>query len=359
MEKIKVNIIENKKEYDVTIGDMLLPNVADVLKKSERNVVIIVDFCIKNFFGDKINTVFQDFDPLIISVLGVEESKSRQTKQEVEELMLEKGLGRDTIIVAIGGGVIGDLAGFVAATFNRGIPFIQVPTSLLAMVDASVGGKAGINTSQGKNLIGCFHQPDGVFIDLNFLETLPKEELLNGLAEIVKMSLILDKDLFEFIEKNSDKILTKDKEIMVHLIKRCVELKRDVVQKDEKESGLRQILNFGHTIGHAIETESDFEKKHGLCVSLGMVAESKISRLKGLLSEKDEKRIVVLLQKLGLPTKIDDVNVDSVIQLMKQDKKSIDTVPRFVLLNKIGEVMSKNNMFSFEVEEGLIKKALK
>ena len=286
MEKIKVNILENKKEYDVIFGENLLPNVADVLKKSKGKVVIIVDFCIKNFFGDKITSVFQDFDPLVISVLGVEESKSRQTKQEVEELMLENSLGRDSIIVAIGGGVIGDLAGFVAATFNRGIPFIHVPTSLLAMVDASVGGKAAINTSQGKNLIGCFHQPEGVFIDLAFLETLPKEELLNGLAEVVKMSLIMDKGLFESIEKNSERILTKDKETMVHLIKRCVELKRNVVQKDEKETGLRQILNFGHTIGHAIETESDFDKKHGFCVSLGMAVENKISRLKDLLSEK-------------------------------------------------------------------------
>ena len=360
METIKVEIKE-KKEYDIFLGSSILTELAEYIKKNQSNkkIVIISDDNIKNLYEKNILEVLKDLNPHLIAIPPGESSKSRETKQKIEDELLDKKFGRDTVIIAFGGGVIGDLAGFVASTFERGIPVIQVPTTLLAMVDSSIGGKTGINTKHGKNLIGTIWQPDAVFADMDFLEKLPQNEFLNGLAEAIKMAIILDKDFFGFIEENYKKIMEKDKKTFTHLIKRGVEIKRDIVNKDPYEAGLRQILNFGHTIGHAVEAYSDFSMKHGFCVAIGMAVEIRIAVLLGELDTSEEKRIVSLLKWIGLPTNINkEFEKEKLIEFMMLDKKARKKKPRFVILKEIGKVKEENDNFSFEINEEVIEKAI-
>lgn len=358
MDRINVRIEEHEKNYDIIIVSSILDNLKSYLRKKHdhKKVVIITDDNIKKLYQDEIKKIQCC---LVISVKPGEDSKTRKIKQDIEDKILEKNLGRDTVIIAFGGGVIGDLSGFIASTYNRGVTFIQVPTSLLAMVDSSVGGKTGINTRHGKNLLGTIYQPDAVFTGINFLKTLSEEEFCNGISEIVKMSLILDKDLFNFIKDNHEKILSKDEKTLIHIIKRSIQLKKYVVERDEKEKGLRQILNFGHTIAHAIEAESKFKIKHGLAVSLGMIVESKISFIERNLSEKELDEIINLIRRLKLPYRLDrKVDKDKLLSLMKNDKKSVSSIPRFIILDNIGKVKSKDSVFSYKIEKETIKKAI-
>ena len=361
MEQIIVEIERKNKEYSIFIGNSILSRIEDFITSSHKNkrVVLITDDNVKKLYGTKILEIIKPSSPYLISIPARESSKSRETKQKIEDMLLEKKYGRDTIIIAFGGGVIGDLAGFVASTYCRGVPYIQVPTTLLAMVDSSIGGKTGVDTKYGKNLIGTTYQPDGVFTDLDFLNSLPKEEFLNGLVEIIKIAATSDKELFGFIENNISSILEKEKNSLTHIIKRSIELKKNVVEKDEKESGLRQILNFGHTFGHAFEAYSDYKAKHGHCISLGIVVESKIAVLTGNLKGKGKKRIASLLEAFGLPTKINgDSDADKIMEIMIADKKTLIQKPRFVILMRIGKVKTDKVNFSFEVDEGIIKKAI-
>src|SRR3989338_8857869 len=279
MDQINFSIKEKEKKYPVFLGISTSSSIRDFLKESHngKKIVVVTDNNVKPICSEMILNQLKDLNPYMISIPAGESSKSRNMKDRIEDHMLEKKFGRDTVIIAVGGGMIGDLAGFTASTYNRGISLIHVPTTLLAMVDSSIGGKTSVNTSHGKNLIGATYQPDAVFADLNFLETLPPEEFANGMAEIIKIAAASDKELFSFIEKNSKKILERDKNALFRIIKRSIELKKQVVEKDEKEHGLRQILNFGHTVGHALESCNNYQMKHGHCVSIGMAVESKIS----------------------------------------------------------------------------------
>jgi 3-dehydroquinate synthase len=361
MEQIKVVIGREKKEYSVLVGTSILPELLKFIqsKHNDKKVVIITEDNVKKLYGDKLMGILKHVKPYMISVPSGEESKSRKIKQEIEDKLLENRYGRDTVIVAFGGGVIGDLAGFVAATFNRGIPVIQVPTTLLAMVDSSIGGKTGIDTKYGKNLIGAIWQPDAVFADLGFFGTLPTEDFLNGLAEVIKMAIILDKELFLFIEENYKKILKKEKDALLRIIRRSIELKRDVVEKDESEEGLRQILNFGHTIGHGLEAYYRYRKKHGQCVSVGMAVESQISELAGSLSEYNKRRVVSLLECVGLPAKVDkNIKVARLADFMRRDKKVRKQKIKCVLLSGIGKVKKEKSGFSHEIGEDIIGKAI-
>ena len=360
MEAIKVEIKE-QKDYNILLGSSVLTELPDYIKNNHGNkkIVIITDDNIKKLYGGEIIKLLKEFSPYLISVQPGEASKSRETKQKIEDDLLDRKYSRDTLIIALGGGVMGDLAGFIASTFERGIQIVQVPTTLLAMVDSSIGGKTGINTKHGKNLIGTIYQPDAVFADLNFLNNLPEDEFLNGLAEIIKAAIVLDADILEFIEKNCEKILAKEEEILSHLIKRSIELKKDTVEKDEKEQGLRQTLNFGHTVGHAVEAYSDFNLKHGFCVSIGMAVESKIAFLLGELNEKEEQRIISILNKFSLPVKINkEVENKKLLDFMVSDKKARNQKPRFVILKDIGKIKQENNDFSFEIDDETIKKAI-
>lgn len=247
---------------------------------------------------------------------------------------------RRTLVVAVGGGVIGDLAGFVAATFNRGLPLLMVPTTLLAMVDSSVGGKVGINHPRGKNLIGAFHQPVGVWIDTTFLDTLPEREYRSGLAEVVKYGVILDADLFAYLEANTASLLRRMPEAVRHVVARSCRLKADVVERDEREeTGLRVVLNYGHTFAHAFETVGGYGHwLHGEAVAAGMVCASYLAERRGLISADVTERQWRLLEAFGLPTAPERWPTDELIQVMRSDKKAVSGRLRFVLPRRLGEV---------------------
>ena len=361
MEKITVKIKEREKLYDVLIGSSIAASIAEFVRKRHKNkkIVVVTDNNLKKLCQKTILNALKPLNPLLISIPTGESSKSREMKEKIEDKLLEKKYGRDTVIITFGGGVIGDLTGFVASTFDRGIPLIHVPTTLLAMGDSSIGGKTAVNTKHGKNLIGTTYQPDAVFADLDFLDTLPNNEFINGMAEIIKIAATSDKALFEFIEKNNGKILDRDKAALIYVIKRAIELKRDVVEKDEKESGLRQILNFGHTIGHALENYHNYKKKHGHCISIGLVIESKIANLIGKLSNNEAKRIETLLNNFNLPVTVEkNIGINKIMEIMEIDKKARNQRPRFIILEKIGKIKSEKSNFSFEVDENIVRKAV-
>lgn len=353
---INVDIKNKDKSYPICIGEGISGILFNYLQENhaDKKVVLITDKEVRRLYSS-----FIDKFPcnLVLVIPKGEKSKSRKIKAGVEDVLLKKKYGRDTLLVAFGGGVVGDLTGFVASTYNRGIPFIQIPTTLLSMVDASIGGKTGINTKHGKNLIGSFHQPEMVLVDTYFLETLNDEEYLNGLAEIIKTASILDRKLFDVLEKDREKIL--EKEDLLPIIKKSIELKKKVVVVDAKERGLRQILNFGHTLGHGIEAAAEGKLKHGFAVSIGMVAENEISSELGILSYVDKERIKKLLENYQLPVRIPEkLETEKILESIRNDKKNSSGKIMSALLKKIGEVKSNNNQYSFSVREELIREII-
>jgi 3-dehydroquinate synthase len=270
-----------------------------------------------------------------------EATKSLDQAMKVFDRLVAMRADRHTCVVAVGGGVIGDLAGFVAATYARGLPLLMVPTSLLAMVDSSVGGKVGVNHPGAKNIIGAFHQPSGVWIDTESLATLPPRELRCGLAEVVKYGMILDRGFFEFLEENAYAIEARDPASIRRIIARSCELKAEVVSKDEREeTGLRAVLNFGHTIGHAIEAVSGYGGgfQHGEAVAVGMVLESRLAERLGWIDSKVTNRLTALLERFGLPVEAPGLDSNALIRAMGLDKKNRGGIIRFVLPREIGRV---------------------
>lgn len=280
-------------------------------------------------------------EPIEMVIPAGEGSKSLDRAAEVLEWLAESRADRHTAIVAVGGGVVGDLAGFVAATYARGLPLLMVPTSLLAQVDSSVGGKVGVNLPRAKNIVGAFHQPIGVWIDTAVLATLPARELRCGLAEVVKYGMILDADFFRFIEEHAASILRLDPAEIRTIVARSCRLKAEVVTQDEREeTGLRAVLNFGHTIGHAIEAVAGYGGvfQHGEAVAVGMVAESRLAERLGWVAPDRTDRLTALLERLGLPTSLPDYDADALLDAMSRDKKNQGGRIRFVLPREIGRV---------------------
>jgi len=266
-----------------------------------------------------------------------EEHKTPSTLLRLYDACVEAGLDRSSFVVALGGGVVGDVAGFAAATYMRGIDCVQVPTTLLAQVDASIGGKTGVNHSRGKNLIGAFHQPRGVLADVETLATLPEREYRSGLAEVVKYGLIADAELFALLERECDGLSRREAPLLGPVVARCAAIKGRVVEADEKEVGLRAILNYGHTVGHAIEAATGYRRfTHGEAVAVGMVVEGRLSVMLGMLEEGDFQRSVELIERAGLPTRAEGVPFDAVFEAMTKDKKARDGRLRFALLDGIG-----------------------
>ena len=262
---------------------------------------------------------------------------------------------RNSIIIAFGGGVVGDLAGYVASFYKRGIKYIQVPTTLVAQVDSSIGGKTGVDIPEGKNMFGHFHQPLTVLSDVNTLQTLPNKEIKNGLAEIVKYGMILDKELFEYVEQN---FLNKPDEFYLKVIERSCRIKAEIVEQDEKEGELRKILNYGHTVGHAIETAENYKISHGEAVGLGMAYEGKIASKLGLLDKGDLSRQNRVIEAIGLPIRYNG-NIDYLVEIMKRDKKNKSGKIHFILPTLIGAIKEENGKVAFTVEEFLVKECLK
>lgn len=342
MKKIKVNLKERK--YEILVGHHILSRLGDAVAslKLGRDAVIITNHFIQKLYGAKIRNAFlkQGISVKFFEVPDSEKSKSQKIAFGLIEDIARYDVGKRIFIVALGGGVVGDLAGFVAAVYKRGIPLIQVPTTFLAQIDSAIGGKVAIDLSVAKNLVGAFCQPKLVFSDVTVLKTLSQRQLRNGLAEAIKYGVIKDKVLFSFIEKNFKKILTGDAKSLTYVVERCSAIKAQIIEKDERETlGLRTILNFGHTIGHGIEAACSYGcYQHGEAIALGMRVAASLSVKLGLLSKDDRQRLEVLLTKVGLPQKIKKVNFSAVLNSIAHDKKNITGRNRFVLLRKIGSV---------------------
>ena len=283
-----------------------------------------------------------------------ESSKSLTQADRLFTRAIELGLDRRSPIIALGGGVVGDLAGFVAATYMRGVPFIQLPTSLLAQVDSSVGGKVAVNHPLGKNLIGAFYQPDAVFMDLGLLATLPAREIWAGLGEIIKYGIICNADFFVWLEEHSAQVLALEPAVAAHMIARSCEIKADVVRQDEREGGLRRILNFGHTIAHAIEKETGYVRyRHGEAVAIGMIGAAQISEELGLLRTEECLRIEQMVRAMGLPQRAEGVTADAMYEDLFHDKKTVDGRIHWVVAEGIGTVVVRD-----DVPEEIVRKIL-
>lgn len=326
-----------------------------------RKYFIITDSNLEKIIGKKLLAQFAKEKTIakMVSFPAGEKSKNLQTVSRLVEKMLLLGFDRKDCIIALGGGVAGDVAGFTASIYMRGINFVQVPTTLLAMVDSGIGGKTGVDSTLSKNSIGAFKQPKRVYACIEFLQSLPKKELINGMSEIVKHAVIADKGLFDFIEKNRKKILSLDNNTIVFLVKRSCEIKGNVVEKDEKEENLRKILNYGHTIGHAVENLGKYSKlTHGEAVSIGMSAEAEISKSLGLMSEAEAERIKKLLAKIGLPIKLPNYGFEKIIEKTHSDKKAISGQVFYALPERIGKMHSINGRFAIPVQDSIVLKAL-
>ena len=295
-----------------------------------------------------------------LSVAPGEKFKTRDTWASLTDSLLEQGFGRDSALIGLGGGVVGDLTGFVAATYHRGVPFVLVPTTLLAMLDASVGGKTGVDTSHGKNLIGAFHPPVAVVIDPATLRSLPDAEYVGGLCEAVKHGFITDAGYLAWIEANTAPLLARDLAALEVLIRRSVEIKAGVVSGDEREAGPRAMLNAGHTVAHALEQVSGYKLLHGQAVGLGLLAECAMAERAGLLQPGTGKRIAALLTQLGLPVRVTTfrTNTERVRQAMARDKKNVAGEIRFAVPAEVGRMAERNGTWTVGFDEATIDAGL-
>jgi 3-dehydroquinate synthase len=349
MEKVKVELMD--RSYYIYIGEGLLNTVGKLLKEEEigDEVVIITNPKVGGIYEEKVNRSLREvgIKTWTIEIPDGEEYKTLKVAEYIYNKLIDIHAHRYTILIALGGGVVGDVVGFVAATFMRGIPFIQIPTTLLAQVDSSVGGKTGINLPAAKNMVGAFWQPKIVVIDPEVLKTLSLREFKSGLAEVIKYGMIKDAMFFKYLEQNLENIKKLDMSTMNYIIKRSCEIKAEIVSLDEREAGLRAILNFGHTIGHAIEAQMSYQVfRHGEAVSIGMVCATKISAKIGIFHKKEELvRLIQLLQAIGLPVKFKDLTPEQIWSTIMLDKKRVKTDKvRFILPNRIGYVIIMDDL---------------
>ena len=355
MEKVTVKL--SAGSYDVVIGAGLLKQAGARLKKLgfSGKAVIVMDSKVKRLYGNalKQNLTADGFDVLLIDLPQGEEQKSLETAAGLYEKLSEFRAERNTPILALGGGVIGDLTGFVAATYMRGVPLIQVPTTLLSQGDSSIGGKTAVNHGRLKNMVGAFYHPRLTISDIETLGSLGQRELSDGLSEIIKHGVILDADFFSYLEKNMSEIKAFDKPVLEHIVARSAAIKTGVVEKDELDLGLRNILNFGHTVGHAIESVSKLKVWHGEAVAIGMLVEADISARLGKLSSKELDRIKAVITGAGLPTRIPALPIKEMITAMTHDKKVSQGKIKFVLPEKLGKVIITDEVKPSLVEEVL------
>jgi len=329
--------------YDVLIGNGLRNRLGPYLRtlSAGEKVAVVTNPAIDRLYGAGIRKSLQAarFVPRMIRIRDGERYKNLAEVERIYDQLILHRFERGSTLVALGGGVVGDMAGFAAATFLRGIPFVQVPTTVVAQVDASIGGKTGVDHARGKNLIGAFHQPKLVCVDPGVLGTLPRREFIAGLAEVVKYGVILDAPFFEYLERNALAILAMDSRRLFHCIRESAALKAKVVSADERESGLRKILNYGHTLGHAVETLTGYRKyKHGEAVAIGMASAAKLSYLLGMTEWSVVQRQISLLKAFHLPTELPKLDPRSILDVMERDKKVVGGEIVFILPEKIGSV---------------------
>lgn len=345
MEQITVDL--GDRSYPITIGAELFSDSAYFsFLKPNKKVVVISNVTVAPLYAKKIVSIIekQGCDVSILELPDGEKYKSLATFEQVMSFLLEGNYSRDVTLVALGGGVIGDLVGFVAACYQRGVDFIQIPTTLLSQVDSSVGGKTAVNHPLGKNMIGAFYQPKSVIIDTNCLATLPDREFAAGMAEVIKYGIIYDQAFFIWLEENLDKLYAQDEQALTYAIARCCAIKAEVVSLDEKESGIRALLNLGHTFGHAIEAELGYGNwLHGEAVSAGTVMAAKTAHLQSLITEQQLNRIIAILERAKLPIHTpESMSFDDFMKHMMRDKKVLSGKLRLILPTGIGcsEVVS-------------------
>ncbi len=354
------------ESYEINIGCELMPKLIGDIKAGLvgdiKKFVIVTDSIVKELYAMKIYNLLIDngYSCDIISFLSGEKSKTRKTKEFIEDIMLEKGYRRDCCIIAVGGGVVTDIAGFVAGTFARGIPYINYPTTLLAAADASIGGKTAVDTDLATNLIGIFNQPRKVYIDIATWRTLPERQLSSGLSETIKHSCIASQPFFDYLNTNMDAIFGIDIDVCQNIARENCRIKYQVVTKDEKESGLREILNLGHTVGRAIETVSDYSLLHGEALSIGLVAEIKLAKKLGYCTDADELMMTSILKKAKLPVNIPEyIDREKLVKKLYTDKKVKNGKLRFVLQDGIGNIKSfENDQYALEISESQIREIL-
>lgn len=341
METVTVNL--GSRSYPICIGADVLGELGRLLHERQLSgrVGVVTDSVVGKIYREPVvqALVSAGLDSWVVEIPAGEEHKNFAWLKFIYDKLIEGRIDRRSPLVALGGGVIGDMAGFAAATFLRGIPFIQVPTTLLAQVDASVGGKTGINHPAGKNLIGAFYQPRLVLIDANTLKTLPRREFVAGLAEVIKYGITLDPELFALLEEQRSAILHFNSALLTHLVTVCCRLKAMVVEEDETEGGYRAILNFGHTLGHAVESATEYrEFLHGEAVAMGMVFAARLSQRRGLCSEATCERIGRLIKRVGLPVEVPPkVKGEHLAFVMETDKKTASGKVKFICIEEIGK----------------------
>lgn len=345
--------------YEIEIGhsleDTLISDLRNGLVGRIKKFAVITDSTVFELYGEAFLKKLRanGFEAEIFVFPAGEKSKTRETKAFIEDSMLSMGFRRDCCVIAYGGGVVTDLSGFLAGTFGRGVPFVNYATTLLSAADASVGGKTAVDTPLATNLIGLFNQPEKVYIDIDTWKTLPQRQLSSGLCETIKHACLGDIEMFEFLEKNIEKILRCDVEACEYIAKKNCEIKYRVVMQDERESGLREILNLGHTVGRAIETVSDYELLHGEALAIGMTAQVRLGHKLGFISEENADRVVSLLERAKLPTKIPEgISKPQLVKKLYTDKKVRNGKLRFVFQKEIGEVMCfGENCYAREISE--------
>jgi 3-dehydroquinate synthase len=355
MPKIRVDLKE--RSYEIFVGADILQDLGKLIESEEwgKEIYIITDPLVNDLYGDALRKGMKNLKVRTIEIPRGERYKNLKVASKIYDQLARHSAPRDSLVIAFGGGVIGDLAGFAAATYMRGINYIQVPTTLLAQVDAAIGGKTGVNHPKGKNLIGSFYQPKQVFIDIQTLTTLPAREIRTGLAEVVKYGVMEDSDFFKFLEANSHHLNTKAFEepdtlraalkVWQIIVTESAKIKARVVEKDERESGYRMVLNLGHTIGHSIETLTKYKTyNHGEAVAMGLVAAARIANRMKMIGQDSVERISNLLGKLGLPTEIDGLDSRKIAKSLMIDKKVRGGKLLFVLPEKVGKVVIKDNV---------------
>ena len=349
--------------YRVTVAAGLLDRAGDMIREvaSAHRYAIITDTNVGPTYAGRLRAMLGNSRTNVLTIPHGEAHKTRESWASLTDELLSAGFGRDTTIIALGGGVVGDLAGFVAATFMRGVPFIQIPTSLLAMIDASVGGKTGVDTVAGKNLVGAFHQPAAVIADISVLETLPAHHLRAGFAEAIKHGVIANKAYFDSVNRVAASLSAIDVsgDAVLELVAGSIEIKADVVRRDEREGGVRKTLNFGHTLGHAVELCSGFRLLHGEAVAIGMVYEAMLAERVGVAESDTASKVRDAIRSAGLPEKIpDEIGVDEILRATRGDKKARAGQAEYALPTRVGEMESAEGRWSVTVSDEVVRSVL-
>ncbi|MGN0484120.1 MAG: 3-dehydroquinate synthase [Lachnospiraceae bacterium] len=357
MKKIDVSY-EGKKCYEIKLTDTfdaLVEELYTLGYASERKICIVSDSHVAPLYLETVQAILQTKYPNVFSFTfpAGEAQKNLSTVEDLYTYLIEQKFDRKDLLLALGGGVVGDLTGFTAATYLRGIDFIQIPTSLLAQVDSSIGGKTGVDFQKYKNMVGAFYQPRLVYMNLTVLKTLPKKQLSSGIGEILKHGLIKDANYFNWMKEHHEQILNLEFAALEEMVYRSCLIKRDVVQRDPKEQGERALLNFGHTIGHAVEKLSDFKLYHGECVAIGMAAASFLSMKQGNLTKETYDMICETIQSFDLPIFVDNELPEEILAATKSDKKMEGNKVKFILLHQVGEAYITKDLMDEDLLNGI------